>query len=556
MGECKFANSSLSELDLLLEKSRLGVGGGTSNAVGLNGKIVLVHGHVEEAEVTPVGAPRVAANPVTLASSGIFTVANDRDLVVDHGEEHLLRVDVVALSFGNTNVGSLKVVSRMDTTRDGTVLVEFSHHLVLALDLVVLADIVLLVLNSSAVVEALIALGIRRPGAVTADINVFTIASLEVVSSVLLARRVRNTSPARIPVHEARVATIARATSLAIDDDLGVESNRGCSKITIKDVKSVSNGRSGALGPAGTAVARDMLILVPRQVVLSIHVPPVSDVREVILSNHIPSVGREFDLGTVEVCLSNTAATSRGGILKGVLRVSRFVSWLREIVNGVIVLGIVLLFIGRLMPNLFRYILRSSPVTVALNGNVVGATANANKAFLAPVGTPAVTDEPVVLAILNTVADNADYMNNVHIASIIAVDAASVSLEGVRYCDIASNRATLSDFLLHGFLARDGSVFVNTINEVLIGDEASLAWVAVAADVHGRTVLSIVVAAGPVDGAGLVSNLILVHPLVCVVSIATMATLVSLLTGDDDLRSNVDVGPSRIAGDLDAVRES
>ena len=45
-----------------------------------------------------------------------------------------------------------------------------------------------------------------------------------------------------VGVNNTRVATIARTTSLAVDDSLGIETNRGWVKSTIEDVESVSNG--------------------------------------------------------------------------------------------------------------------------------------------------------------------------------------------------------------------------------------------------------------------------------------------------------------------------
>jgi len=49
--------SSLSELEGLSGVGWLVVGRGASDAVPLNAEVVLVHVHVEEAIVAPVGAP-------------------------------------------------------------------------------------------------------------------------------------------------------------------------------------------------------------------------------------------------------------------------------------------------------------------------------------------------------------------------------------------------------------------------------------------------------------------------------------------------------------------
>merc|ERR1719333_1760548 len=133
-------------------EARLVVGWGSGNAIVLNSEVVSAHLHVEEAVVAPVGSPGVAANPVLLASVGVLAVTDDRDLVVDHWEEDLLRVDVVTLTLVDTVVGVLPVVSGMDSTRDGTVGSELGLHLV------VLADVVLAVVNSVAVGERVLTL--------------------------------------------------------------------------------------------------------------------------------------------------------------------------------------------------------------------------------------------------------------------------------------------------------------------------------------------------------------------------------------------------------------
>lgn len=239
---------SLSDLNLLI--SGLVISGGAGKAVGLDAEVIAAHLHVEEAVVAPVGTPRVAANPVLLASLGVLTVADDRDFVVNHREEDLLGVDVVTLTLVDANVSGLPVAGSVDTARDGTVHGELGLHLLLTLEGVVLTDVVLLVLDSGATVHTVITLSGGRPGAVTADINICALAALEVVGDVLLARRVRNTVLLCISIDEGGVATIARAASLAVDDNLGVEADRGGGEVAIEDVESIGDGRGGALSPA------------------------------------------------------------------------------------------------------------------------------------------------------------------------------------------------------------------------------------------------------------------------------------------------------------------
>ena len=521
------------------------VGGGASEAVGVDAKVVLVHGHVEEAVVTPVGSPRVAADPVLLTSLWVLAVASDRDLVVDEREADLLGVDVGAI------VVVLEVLGGVDTARDGAVSVELSLHLVDAGKRVVLADVVLLVLDGDAAIEASLANRGRRPGAVTADVNVLAHVVDEVVSGVLLARRVRDTSVVGIPVHLSGVATIAGATSLAVHDGLGIEADRGGVEVTVQDVESVGDGRGGALSPAGTAVLWDVLVLVPGQVVLAVHVSPVDNLGKVSGVVDLPWVRRvgELLVATLKLGPLNTAATSGDGLVDGGIVAA--VLGLRELVDGVVVVGVVPLLIRGDMPRLLSPgVLRSGPGAVALDGDVVGATADAEETILTPVLTPGVADEPVLLAILLTVTNDGDVVDDVEVASVITVDATSVFLEGVGDGNTASNGTSLVDLLHHSLLARDHAVLLNTVHKVLVGDEAGLARVAVAAHVHGGADLTVVETTGTIDGASLISDLVVGHPGEGVVGLTTVATQVSRLARDDDLWGDVDVGPGCLTGDL------
>ena len=527
------------------------VSGGASEAVGVDAKVVLVHGHVEEAVVTPVGSPRVAADPVLLTSLWVLAVASDRDLVVDEREADLLGVDVGAI------VVVLEVLGGVDTARDGAVSVELSLHLVDAGKRVVLADVVLLVLDGDAAIEASLANRGRRPGAVTADVNVLAHVVDEVVSGVLLARRVRDTSVVGILVHLSGVATIAGATSLAVHDGLGIEADRGGVEVTVQDVESVGDGRGGALSPAGTAVLWDVLVLVPGQVVLAVHVSPVDNLGKVSGVVDLPWVRRvgELLVATLKLGPLNTAATSGDGLVDGGIVAA--VLGLRELVDGVVVVGVVPLLIRGDMPRLLSPgVLRSGPGAVALDGDVVGATADAEETILTPVLTPGVADEPVLLAILLTVSNDGDVVDDVEVASVITVDATSVFLEGVGDGNTASNGTSLVDLLHHSLLARDHAVLLNTVHEVLVGDEAGLARVAVTTHSHSRADLTVVKTATKIDGACLISDIVVSDPLKSVNRLTTVATHVSRLTGNDDLRRDVDIGPGSLTGDLYTIRES
>ena len=299
-----------------------------------------------------------------------------------------------------------------------------------------------------------------------------------------------------------------------------------------------------------------MLVLVPGEVVDTIHVSPVNDGGDIVvgLGNKVPGVGGVLHVTTLELSPGDTAATGGGGLVDG--GVGTVVGVLREGVDGEVVFGVVLLGLGGLMPGLLSPgVLGGGPRAIRLDGNVVGASADAEETFLTPVLTPGVTDEPVRAAILLTVANNGDVVNNVHVTSVVTVDATGVVIEGLRDGDTASDGSSLDDLLHHVLLADDFIEFVNTVDHVLVGDEAGLTGVAVAANVHGRADLTVVEATGAVDGASLISHLVVGHPLEGIVGLTTVATHVLGLTRDDDLGGDVDIGPGALTRDLDSIRE-
>jgi len=105
--------------------------------------------------------------------------------------------------------------------------------------------------------------------------------TVKVVGDVLLAGRVWHTvieSPLEDSVW---VSTVAGTSSgLAVYDDLGIQSDWSCLFETGVDVKSVSKGRGGALGPAGSAVDWNVLVLVPGEPVGAVDVSPVMNLGE------------------------------------------------------------------------------------------------------------------------------------------------------------------------------------------------------------------------------------------------------------------------------------
>ena len=207
--------SSLSEDSSL---GWLGVGRNTSDAVVLDLEVIGVHLHVEEAVVTPVGSPGVAADPVLFAVIG-NTVADDGNLVVDHIPRlSLLGVDTV---IDAEIVVELEGVSGVDTAAHRTVGSKLSLHLVSTSDVVVLADVVASVLNGDASFDTRLTLSGRRPCAVTADVDVSANIILIVIGLVICARSMDKSLVSCELIDLGGVTTIARSTSLAVNNHLG-----------------------------------------------------------------------------------------------------------------------------------------------------------------------------------------------------------------------------------------------------------------------------------------------------------------------------------------------
>ena len=447
-------------------------------AVFLNAQVVRVHVHVEEAVVSPVSAPRVAANPVLLSIGG-HSIANNSDLVVD------LNVIEVLLEDGRSIVVKLELLSCLDTAGNGAVL-ELSLHLVSTRNVEVLTDVVASVgLDGSATINSTLANGRRRPGAVTAHVDVLAASVHIVVGSVVDAAGVHKASVMSEFVDLSGVSTVARATSIAVDNHLGVNANWRAECRGEVDVESVSNGAGRTLGPARATVLGNVLVLVPGKPVCAILVSPVESRGQVISGKDLVHVGCSL-LGSIgESAFRNTAACRLNLILQiGCLGSTVF--RLRERIDGLIVLGVILLSVSGLVPHWVRpCVLGSGPGTVALNCNVVYATADAEEALLTPVGAPRVANKQVWLIVLRSITNNRDVMGNLHVASIVTENATSVVMESIRHCNTASKRTALVQLLFHVFLAGDSSIFVNSIDHVLARDVASLTRVAVATHCHG-----------------------------------------------------------------------
>jgi hypothetical protein len=147
----------------------------------------------------------------------------------------------------------LEVVSGLNTATNGAVLVDLSLHLVSTLDGIVVRNVVFLEVDSSAVIRdafCVITFLANWRNAISADIDVLAVVLLQVGSLVLLARRVRDALRGGIFIDLDGISTIARSTSLAVDDCLGRQSERSGQILRELDVESIGESGSSSLSPA------------------------------------------------------------------------------------------------------------------------------------------------------------------------------------------------------------------------------------------------------------------------------------------------------------------
>ena len=97
------------------------------------------------------------------------------------------------------------------------------------------------------------------------------------------------------------------------------------------------------------------------------------------------------------------------------------------------------------------------------------------------------------------------------------------------------------------------TVLINSVGIVFWRNVTSLTWFAVAAESHSAAADTVIPASRLVNRASFICDVVLMDPFVCIVGITTMATVVFLFAGDQNLRSDVDVGPGSFALDFDSV---
>jgi hypothetical protein len=146
-------------------------------------------------------------------------------------------------------------------------------------------------------------------------------------------------------------------------------------------------------------------------------------------------------------------------------------------------------------------------------------------------------------------------MDNVGVSSQIVEDAAGIVLKSRRYSNTTSNRPSLIDLLDHVLFTRELTIFLDAVSIILIRYKAGFVRVAVFANVNGRAFFAIVMTSGSVDRTSLISNVLLVDEFESIECGTTVATIISSIARDNDLRRNVDIRPCSLSCNLNSVRK-
>jgi len=114
------------------------------------------------------------------------------------------------------------------------------------------------------------------------------------------------------------------------------------------------------------------------------------------------------------------------------------------------------------------------------------------------------------------------------VISLVTVDAifCFIGLQQSRIGDSSRDRTSLEDLLHHGFLSSDSAVVLHTINLVFVRNKTRLSGFTIPANLHWGAILAIGPSTSSVDRAGPISHFILLHPLVSITVVSSIAAIV------------------------------
>jgi hypothetical protein len=494
-----------------------------------NSQIFLASLDSEESLFTPEVTPRVSTNPVF---SSIFnTPTKNRDDVVDSRNQNLLRVDTTSIIF--------ELISSINTTSNRAISINSLLHSVNTLNMSVVRDLPVLVLSDSGTVSA----SISSLEAVFTNLNIRASETCRVFSNIVLARIFRNTVRLSKSVDTSSITTLAGTTSTAVNDSLDGKSDFREGGVS-GDIDSISQSRSTTLSPARSAVNRDVLVLSPGDVVLSTDVSPIPGSRKIVGANMSP---REFSsegfLTRVLEEISNSAAlgTSLGEKIfqsSVSFRLDFFSS--STLISDIVSPGI----------------LRNTPLAFRLNTKVVGTSDNSEETTFTVVRSPGVSDKPVFDTLFNAVTNDRNSVIE-GISTSCVIDNTTSVVEETSSVNTADNGTSLVDFVNHSLFTINVTEFGNGVNGIsgrngaLVSRPAVLALDHIIATDTGIPALSLVVR------ATFVGNSVVVDIFKGKSRVTTVAALVfALRAGQKNLRSQFEIGPLSLSGNLNSVSKS
>ena len=170
--------------------------------------------------------------------------------------------------------------------------------------------------------------------------------------------------------------------------------------------------------------------------------------------------------------------------------------------------------------------------------------------------TPRVTNTPILDTVFLTPSNDTNSVIFFNTSSCIVVNTICISFKVSGISDWAADRSTLINFIHHSFFTAYMTVLFNLVDIILIRDKTGLASFTITAVWHSTTFNTVGPASSLINWASLISNVVLINPLVACVRRATMTTKrIDLLAGDEDLWGEIDIGPSSFSLNLDSVWE-
>ena len=419
----------------------------TPRAQQLDVQQVLAHRDTEPAILAPVRTPAVADDPVGRVR-----------LFVHSPPSHFHGVLAQPLALA-AREHSARVVQQglrhVHHAADGAARVDLRLHVRSVLHVAILAHLHAAILLDS---EA----GLIRP-AVLASIH-----RLAVLIDGLVDRAglIGNSLAIGVGVHGIRKSASARAASRAVDDFLLREIDRRPLALA-HQIDTVRKRGCGGLRPARSAVLRNVLVLVPRRVVVAVDVADVVALRKIL----------RLDVGVRKRRLDHFLHSHLGIYRLVPANGSTQNAALREVVDSVL---------DSQRDRVRDLLLRDARNAVGaslLDSQIVLAAHNAEEALLAPVGSPAVANDPVRRSILFAPSHDADIVAVAGNSGLVFIDSSLVFQEIVGHVDRASDRSMRVDFLHDVLHALHMAVFLHVVLCVVMHRPATLR-IAILADVN------------------------------------------------------------------------